>query len=172
MHRALRGLGCKVGTRSPCRQDRDLEETAGQPKECSSRELHTKGSMPMNKKLAAVIRKYQSHPEFLGVDLVDPNQRGAIDDALLHLAARTGAVEDIEVLVSSGAKVNLAGDLGNTPLHQAAMCGHVGSVQTLLQLGSDPSIRNEYGQTALQVAELGGYDHVVNILKKQAAKDC
>jgi hypothetical protein len=52
----------------------------------------------MNEKLAAVVEKYRSHPEFLGIDILDPNQPGAIDDTLLHLAARTGAVEDIEVL--------------------------------------------------------------------------
>jgi uncharacterized protein len=123
--------------------------------------------MSINEKLAAVIEKYRSHPEFLGIDIVDPNQPGAVDDTLLHLAARTGAVEDIEVLVSSGARVNVAGDPGNTPLHQAAMSGQAGSVRKLLQHGADPNLRNEYRQTALQVAGLGGHDRVVAILKDQ-----
>lgn len=121
--------------------------------------------MSIDAKLAAVIEKYRSHPQFLGIDLVDPNQPGAVDDTLLHLAAQTGAVEDIEVLVSCGARVNVLGDLGNTPLHQAAMCGQEDSVRLLLRLGADPNLLNEFNQTALQVAELGGHEHVVRVLR-------
>ena len=96
--------------------------------------------MTMKMKLAAVIKKYQGHPEFLGIDIVDPNQPGAVDDTLLHLTARTGDLEGIEVLIASGAQVNAIGDLGNTPLHQAAMMGKVDSVRKLLQLGADSSL--------------------------------
>jgi ankyrin repeat protein len=117
-------------------------------------------------KLAAVIKKYQGHPEFLGIDIVDPNQRGAVDDTLLHLTARTGDLEGVEVLIASGAQVNTCGDLGNTPLHQAAMMGKTDSVKKLLQLGADRSLRNKFGQTAMEVAELGGHREVAEILEK------
>jgi ankyrin repeat protein len=122
--------------------------------------------MTLNKKLATVIKKYQGHPEFLGIDIVDPNQPGAVDDTLLHLTARTGDLEGIEVLVASGARVNAIGDLDNTPLHQAAMMGKVESVRKLLELGADPSLRNEFDQTAMEVAELGGHHKIVEILKE------
>jgi uncharacterized protein len=120
--------------------------------------------MSIDAKLAAVIEKYRSHPEFLGIDMVDPSQPGAVDDPLLHLAARTGAVEDIEVLVSYGARVNVVGDLGNTPLHQAAMSGREDSVRRLLQLAADLNLQNEFNQIALQVAALGGHEQVVGVL--------
>jgi ankyrin repeat protein len=121
--------------------------------------------MLMNDKLTAVIEKYRNHPEFLGIAVDDPNQPGAVDDTLLHLAARSGAVGDLEVLVESGARVNVLGDLGNTPLHQAAMNGQLSSIRKLLELGADAKLRNEFGQTALQVAELGGHAEVVRVLK-------
>jgi ankyrin repeat protein len=121
--------------------------------------------MSLRKKLAAVIKKYQSHPEFLGIDIVDPNQPGAVDDTLLHLAARTGDLEAIEVLIASGAQVNAIGDLGNTPLHQAAMRGQAKAVKKLLQAGANQSLRNEFGQTAQEVAEFAGHREVANILK-------
>ncbi|QRR08578.1 ankyrin repeat domain-containing protein [Burkholderia sp. MS455] len=73
------------------------------------------------KLLKAVFEKYSTHPEFLGQELIDPDQRGAIDDTVLHVASRTGAIEDMKVLIDAGADVSIAGDLGNTPLHQAAM---------------------------------------------------
>jgi ankyrin repeat protein len=122
--------------------------------------------MTLKKKLAAVIKKYQGHPEFLGIDIVDPNEPGAVDDTLLHLTARTGDLKGIEVLIASGAEVNSIGDLGNTPLHQAAMMGKVDSVRKLLQLGADPSLRNKFDQTAEEVAKLGGHHEIAEILKE------
>ena len=111
-----------------------------------------------------LARKYASHPEFFGIQLSDPNQPGALDDTLLHLAARTGALADVEALVVAGARVNVIGDFGNTPLHLAAMGGHVEVVMRLLSLGADPTIKNEFYQTALHVAELSSYDVIAALL--------
>jgi ankyrin repeat protein len=126
--------------------------------------------MSVNDKLAAVIKKYHSHPEFLGINVVDANQRGAVDDTLLHLAARTGAIEDIQVLIDCGATIDARGDLGNTPLHQAAMRGQLDSVRALLQLGANVGQTNEFGQTPLDVAELGGHREVAQLLRSDAAR--
>src|SRR5579859_1165271 len=122
---------------------------------------------PMNEELARVIKKYQSHPQFLGISLADPNERGALDDTMLHIAASMGVVEDIAVLVAGGASVNVAGDLGYTPLHQAAMSGHTSAVRKLLSLGADPKIKNKFDQTAADTAELGGHSEVARILRSQ-----
>jgi ankyrin repeat protein len=119
----------------------------------------------LSAKLAAVIDKYRSHPQFLGVNIVDANQRGALDDTLLHIASSRGAVADIAVLVASGAQVNAVGDLGYTPLHHAAMGGRVAAVQKLLEFGADPEIKNEYGENPIQVAENGGHEDVARILR-------
>jgi uncharacterized protein len=116
-------------------------------------------------KLSEVLDKYRGHPQFLGIELVDPNQRGALDDTVLHVAAATRALADIDVLVSSGAEVNAIGDLGYTPLHQAAMRGHADTVKRLLDLGADPTIRNEFGEDAIQVAEIGDHPEVAQMLK-------
>lgn len=121
----------------------------------------------MDRKLAAVIEKYHSHPEFLGIEIVDPNQPGAVNDTILHIAAQTGAVEDIRTLVSFGAKINTPGDLGNTPLHQAALTGRSESITELLQLGANPNLRNNFGQTPLEVAELGGHMGAAKILRAE-----
>jgi ankyrin repeat protein len=121
-------------------------------------------------KLSAVVAKYRGHPEFLGIDIHDPNQKGAVDDTLLHIAARMGAVEDIEVLVGCGGHVNAIGDLGNTPLHYAAMSGQVESVKKLIELGADLDRKNEFGQTALDVANLGDHHEVAHFLKSKFGK--
>jgi ankyrin repeat protein len=121
--------------------------------------------MSMKDEFIAIVDRYRSHPEFLGIDIIDPNQPGAMDDTLLHVAARTGAVDDIKVLTACGATVNLAGDLGNTPLHQAAMRGQLDAVKLLLRLGASDKERNEFGQTALDVALIGGHREVADVLK-------
>jgi hypothetical protein len=41
----------------------------------------------MNEELANVIKNYRSHPQFLGIDILDLNQLGALDDTMLHIAA-------------------------------------------------------------------------------------
>ncbi len=115
--------------------------------------------------LAAVIKKYRGHPEFLGLEISDPNQPGAVDDTLLHLTARLGALDDMRVLLAAGADVNAVGDLGNTPLHGAAMRGQTEAVRYLLELGADALIKNEFGETAANVAALGNHKAVVEILE-------
>jgi ankyrin repeat protein len=119
----------------------------------------------MNAKLRELAEKYGSHPQFLGVEILEPNQKGDMGDTLLHLAAEIGNVTDIETLVAAGAKVNVVGDIGNTPLHSAALCGRTAAVEKLLSLGADTALRNELGQTPLDVARLGDRHDIVRLLK-------
>ena len=116
-------------------------------------------------KLKEVLAKYQTHPEFLGLDLTRADQCGAMDDTPLHIAARKGELDDIAVLVRHGADVNLRGDLGHTPLHYAAMSAQAAAVERLLDLGADTSLKNEFSETPLQVAEVGGHMEIANILR-------
>ena len=48
-----------------------------QPQTCLA-EMHRK--MTANIKLAEVIKKYGRHPEYLGLEITDVNQPGAMDD--------------------------------------------------------------------------------------------
>ncbi|MCA2932043.1 MULTISPECIES: ankyrin repeat domain-containing protein [Bacteria] len=121
--------------------------------------------MSAKEQLKLVFDKYSTHPEFLGLELTDPNQRGAVDDTVLHLAARTGAIEDMKVLIDAGADVNIAGDLGNTPLHQAAMMDQFDSVKFLLKCGAKKHLKNEFDQTPLEVAELNENAEIIRLLK-------
>ncbi|HDR9483270.1 ankyrin [Burkholderia aenigmatica] len=116
-------------------------------------------------RLKAIFEKYATHPEFLGLALIDPNQRGAVGDTVLHLTARTGAIEDMKVLIDAGADVNIAGDLGNTPLHQAAMIDQFASVEFLLKCGAKTHLKNEFDQTPLDVAELNENAKIIRLLK-------
>lgn len=121
-------------------------------------------------KLKEVLAKYQTHPEFLGLELTRADQCGAMDDTPLHIAARKGELDDIAVLVSHGADVNLKGDLGYTALHYAAMAAQAAAVARLLDLGADASLKNEFSETPLHVAEVGGHTEIANILRAHKPK--
>jgi uncharacterized protein len=114
--------------------------------------------------LQDVLKKYQSHPEFLGIELLHANQRGTVDSTPLHIACEKGEIGDVEILIANGADINLPGDLGNTPLHSAALTGKAEVIKRLLELGADPFLRNEFSQTPLQVAQLGNHHAAVSVI--------
>jgi ankyrin repeat protein len=116
-------------------------------------------------KLAEVIKKYRLYPNFLGIEIVDVNQPGSIDDTMLHIAAWKGELLDVEVLIACGANVNAIGDIGNTPLHGAAGKGHLAVAKVLLNNGADRTIKNEFGETATDWALNAKHDDMVRLLK-------
>jgi uncharacterized protein len=123
--------------------------------------------MPLSRpELVAIAKKYAGHPEFLGIGIEDVNQRGAVDDTLLHVAARTGAIDDVKTLVFCGALIDSIGDLGNTPLHQAAMNDQRTTAEFLLLKRANPRLKNEFEQTALEVAEIEGHQHMMALIKR------
>ncbi len=107
----------------------------------------------IGEELKEVVRKNQTHPEFLGINIEHVDERSALDNTMLHLAAGTGALSDITLLVQHGADLNAPGDLGYTPLHMAVLMKQKFSLKLLLELGADHNIRNEFGQTPKDLAE-------------------
>ena len=124
--------------------------------------------MPLKDEFAELVKRYCRSPEFLGVELTDPNQPGMTGDTLLHAAVTRGNLDDVKVLIASGAKVNCIGDLGSTPLHYAASRGHEEIALELLQSGADSTVKNEFGQTPLDLALLMKHRGVADILKTRA----
>lgn len=113
-----------------------------------------------NLKLHSVFEKYGTHPEFLGIQISSPNQRGAIDDTLLHLTAFIGNTEDMSLLIECGAEVDAVGDLGNTPLHLAVLAERGDAIELLLRAGAQPQIANEFGESPLDVARILGFHEI------------
>ena len=52
-----------------------------------------------DKVLEELLDKYKDHPDFLGMSLDTPNDKGAVDDTPLHIASRRGDVEDIILFI-------------------------------------------------------------------------
>jgi uncharacterized protein len=86
------------------------------------------------------------------VELTGVNQLDWHGDCPLHVVARAGRVDDICVLLDSGADINAKGDQGMTPLHNAVMNGHVNAICTLRSRGAALSVKDDDGRTALDWA--------------------
>ena len=69
----------------------------------------------MKKELTNILKKYETHPDFLGDAIEDINQVGGMDDTVLHIAARNNSLNDALVFLQNGALVDLKGDLGYPP---------------------------------------------------------
>eukprot|EP00747_Dinoflagellata_sp_TGD_P183741 gnl/TRDRNA2_/TRDRNA2_38852_c0_seq1.p1 gnl/TRDRNA2_/TRDRNA2_38852_c0~~gnl/TRDRNA2_/TRDRNA2_38852_c0_seq1.p1 ORF type:complete len:241 (+),score=53.99 gnl/TRDRNA2_/TRDRNA2_38852_c0_seq1:48-770(+) len=83
----------------------------------------------------------------------------------LHMAARRGDTAAIEVLVLSGANINVQ-DMkrGYTPLHEAAWNGHAAAAEALIASGALVMVRDLRGYTPLHWATRNGHADVTEVL--------
>jgi len=86
--------------------------------------------------------------------------------AELMIAARAGDIEQVRILLASGAEPDPDGVA--TPLYFAAQSGHVDIASMLLARGADPNSRSRLG-TPLNVAARRGHLRVVEALLAQGA---
>ncbi|CAJ1440230.1 unnamed protein product [Effrenium voratum] len=82
----------------------------------------------------------------------------------LHLAAKRGRLEIMEVLLKAGAHVDAADQNGRTALMVAAASGQCAATTWLLQHASAAQSQTHYGYTALHYAALVPRPEVVEIL--------
>jgi hypothetical protein len=92
-------------------------------------------------------------------ELIDANPslltaKASGGESPLHMAAKKGSVELVELLLAKGADINAQAWLwhGDTPLHTAAMYGQKDVVELLLARGVDVNIMNNYHETPMHEA--------------------
>jgi len=77
---------------------------------------------------------------------------GPLGEGLLHMAAATGAVENVELLLYLSADPNAPDSQGETPLHYAALGGQATIVDKLMMAHADVERKSVFSETPLQVA--------------------
>lgn len=87
----------------------------------------------------------------------------------LHVAASSGQVETVKLLLESGADLNARGLRGETPLLLAAGAGQAQVVEALLVAGADSNIATKEGRTPLHRAAMEGNLEAVKALLKAGA---
>ena len=103
---------------------------------------------------------------------MDVNQKNAVEETALHIAARHGSNEAAQELLRLGADKDARSVDGETPLHIAARNNHVEIVRMLLGKNAGVDLKNREGQTALHLAaERGNKDILEMLLQSGADKD-
>lgn len=69
----------------------------------------------------------------------------------LHLAARQGSCQIINILLQAGARVNTVDATGRSSLHHACACSHPGTVDLLLRHNAGVSLLNNSGLSPIDV---------------------
>ena len=80
-------------------------------------------------------------------DLEAANKDGEVP---LHMAAYGGYLTIVELLLDSGAKVDVGNEYGETPLFYAARKGYAAVARLLLQRGADLSKKSRFGDSVLE----------------------
>lgn len=118
-----------------------------------------------NHELAVLLAKYADLPDFVGVDLKGVSQKGNFGNCPLHIAAVRGKLDEVELLLTHGALINLSGEGGYSPLHSAVESGKPEVVKLLISRGADLHARDENGQTPADLARSLGKLAVVELFK-------
>jgi len=85
-----------------------------------------------------------------GADVNARDPRSPLNDGAtaLTIAAETGAVEVLRLLLAQGADIDARSASGWTPLMRACNAGQVETARALLEAGADPELRNAEGYSA------------------------
>ena len=96
---------------------------------------------------------------------------GLLKETPLHLAAKNGFRDLVDVLVQSGGNVNARNfPMQETPLHLATRNGHRFIAQFLVQQGSQVNARNVPSrETPLHLASRNGHRHIAQFLVQQGS---
>jgi hypothetical protein len=101
---------------------------------------------------------------------------------VIVVAAATGWIDVVEILLGNGADINSRGEGGRTVLMAAAAAAQVDTVRFLVNRGADPTLRDDTGRTALGIAWSASEDererrhesnfrHIVAVLAAAPADD-
>ena len=100
-----------------------------------------------------ILRLMAELPEFLGREVPGVNDSGGFGNGPLKIAAVWGDSRAIELLVSSGAKLDCQHEDGYTALHHAVSQGNLDAAATLLRLGASANVKDNFGHLAEDYAE-------------------
>lgn len=114
----------------------------------------------------AIQRDMTSLVEFLIKNRARLNTRNQNGETALSIAAFSGKLPYVKLLVEAGAEVNF---YGWAPLAYAAFNGHSEVVGYLLKHGAEVDAKTENGTTALFFAARFGHEAVVDILLENNA---
>lgn len=117
---------------------------------------------------AAINNDVEGVSFFVRTDPASINRRNYGGASALHLAARQGNFAIAEILVKSGAKVDIADNEGWTPLMRAASNANAQIVKLLIDAGADATKKNSINESAIITSVAARCDECLNAILTSA----
>lgn len=121
----------------------------------------------MNSDLEALLDKYRAHEMFVDFAIRNFEGRGADGETPLHLAALSGELADLRLMLPTISDIDAPGGIGHTALHYAIMFGYAAIADVLLSQGASLLAENDYGDRPLDVLKKNRDEVLAAILKHQ-----
>ena len=96
-------------------------------------------------------------------------ERGAPGQTVLHLAAASGDLELVKLILGRGVSADVRDEIGDTPLSEASRTGQAVVVACLLSRGASARAVDADGMTPLHFAAYGGSGNTVRLLLDSGA---
>jgi len=154
------GLGNKPSTLN---YDDDEQDTGDGTDSNPLHEAALAGNLEEFKQLLEASSKDENCEKF-----VDPNGQDSTGQTALHLCADRGHFDCLDLLIQSGAQVDIGDQDGITPLQAAVVSGHAKICERLLEAGADPDKPDSDGDTPRGSAE--DDEEIRALLEKYPAK--
>lgn len=116
--------------------------------------------------LNKLLSEYASLPEYSEMGVINISTVSLFGEYPINIAATRGILEEVKLLISSGADINASGEHGYTPLHNAVEQGHVDIVRFLVAKGADVGKRNDNGETPAELATLMDEKKIQKLLSR------
>ena len=125
--------------------------------------LHA-SAMSINKESSQVLAKIlETFPD------IKINQTDSWHMPPLHLAAKTGNVKSLEILIKHGSDITLRDGLGRTALHWAAEIGNLEVSKVLIKNNVPINVKCINSGTALHLASIANRINIIKLLKDSGA---
>jgi uncharacterized protein len=115
------------------------------------------------KALQEILDEVNRAEVFHGTKVTSVHTERFDGETALHMAAKWGDAEAVQVLVASGADINKRGEEGFTPLHYAAEQGHLDTVRCLISLGA-ANLQDRNGDTPSRLAKALDHTPIYEVL--------
>ncbi|GHU22519.1 hypothetical protein FACS189472_15410 [Alphaproteobacteria bacterium] len=118
--------------------------------------------------VSQLLREHDNDNAYVNaIDTEGRDDSGLLSHATaLHVAVENGHYDVVQLLLKSGAFVELKNRLGDTALHAAARTGNVPIAKLLVKAGADKEAKNNSGSTPLR-ASLKSQIGMLEFLLKQ-----
>ena len=124
--------------------------------------------LPSEAMLDFIPKKHRNNVLYALLKEKGVNAKDSNGKTQLHIAANSGEIQTVKLLIEAGADVNATDRFGDTALHNATNKGHIKVVELLIDAGADVNIKNINDSKAVDLSKRND----ISRLLKQPKASC